>query len=70
LPKGHELHGPYYQWTRKVRGETVTVRLTREEARLFEEWISNGRQLHRIVTQMEMISRRITKRLLKQRRRD
>jgi hypothetical protein len=63
-----ELHGPYYQWTRKVRGKTATVRLTREEARLFEEWISNGRQLDRIVAQMEAVSFRITERLMKQRR--
>ncbi|MBI2755844.1 MAG: hypothetical protein HYX52_03945 [Chloroflexi bacterium] len=63
-----ELHGPYYQWTRKVRGKTVTVRLTREEAHLFEEWISNGRQLDRIVAQMEAVSLRITQRLVKQRR--
>jgi hypothetical protein len=63
-----ELHGPYYQWTRKVRGKTVTVRLTREEARLVEEWISNGRQLEKIVTQMEAVSLRITERLIKQRR--
>ena len=64
-----ELHGPYYQWTRKVQGKTVTVRLTREEARLFEEWISNGRQLGKIVAQMEAVSLRITERLAKQRRR-
>ena len=54
--------------TRKVRGKTVTVRLTREEARLFEEWISNGRQLEKIVAQMEAVSLRITERLMKQRR--
>ena len=63
-----ELHGPYYQWTRKVRGKTVTVRLTREEARLFEEWISNGRQLDRLVAQMEAASLRITERLMKRRK--
>lgn len=63
-----ELHGPYYQWTRKVGGKTVTVRLTREEARLFEEWISNGRQLDRIVAQMEAVSFRLTERLVTQRR--
>jgi len=61
------LHGPYYQWTRKMRGKTVTVRLTREEAHLFQEWISNGRQLDRIVAQMEAVSLRITKRLVKRR---
>jgi hypothetical protein len=61
-----ELHGPYYQWTRKVRGKTVTVRLTPEEARLVQAWISNGRQLDRLVTQMEAVSFRITERVVRQ----
>ena len=61
-----QLHGPYYQWTRKVRGKTVTVRLTREEARLVEGWISNGRQLDKIVAQVGTISLRITERVVKQ----
>ncbi len=61
------LHGPYYQWTRKVHGKTVTVRLTPAEAQLFAEWIANGRKLDRLVAQMEAVSRRITDRLLKPR---
>jgi hypothetical protein len=64
--KPPQLHGPYYQWTRKVKGKTVTVRLTPEEAKTFEEWIANGRQLDRIISQMEKISFRVTSRLLKQ----
>ena len=58
------LHGPYYQWTRKVRGTTVTVRVHEGEARLLKEWIENGRRLDRIVGQMERVSYRITERLL------
>ena len=61
-----ELHGPYYQWTRKVRGKTVTVRLTRQEAALMKKWIANGRQLTKIVTQMEKVSMRVTDRILRQ----
>lgn len=61
-----QLHGPYYQWTRKVRGKTVTVRLAPEEARLLEDWIGNGRRLDRIVAQMERVALRITGRLLRQ----
>ena len=59
------LHGPYYQWTRKVRGKTVTVRLRREEADLLRQWISNGRQLNKIVAQIESVSMRITEGLLR-----
>jgi hypothetical protein len=60
-----QLHGPYYQWTRKVRGTTQTVRLTPAEAKLVEAWIANGRQLDRIVKRMERVSLRATDRLLK-----
>jgi hypothetical protein len=60
-----QLHGPYYQWSRKVRGKTATVRLAPEEARLLEEWIANGRGLDRIVAQMERVSLRITHRILR-----
>lgn len=60
-----QLHGPYYQWTRKIRGKTVTVRLTEPEAQQIREWIANGRQLNRIVTDMEKLSLRITERLLR-----
>ncbi|MBE3040712.1 MAG: hypothetical protein IMZ62_18095 [Chloroflexi bacterium] len=59
------LHGPYYQWTRKVDGKTVTVRLTREQAELLAVWIATGRELDRITAQMERLSLRATDRLLK-----
>ncbi len=58
------LHGPYYQWTRKVKGKTVTVRLTAEQARLMLTWIANGQELERIVAQMERVSLCLTERLL------
>jgi hypothetical protein len=60
------LHGPYYQWTRKVRGKTVTVRLPRDQAQLLSEWITNGRQLDKLVAQMEAVSLRVTQRIVKQ----
>lgn len=60
-----KLHGPYYQWTRKVRGKTVTVRLSEGEARLLKEWIENGRRLNRIIDQMEQVSYRLTQQALR-----
>jgi len=60
------LHGPYYQWTRKVDGKTVTVRLSAEQAELLEGWIAAGRELDRTVAKMERLSLRATDRLLKQ----
>lgn len=60
------LHGPYYQWTRKVQGKTVTTRLDRNQAKLLREWIQNGRRLDRLVRQMEQVCLRITESRLRQ----
>ena len=58
------LHGPYYQWTRKVDGKTVTVRLSAEQAKLLQKWIATGKELDRILAEMEQISMEATEPLL------
>lgn len=60
------LHGPYYQWTRKVDGKTVTVRLSSEQAEMLAGWIATGKELDRIVAEMEQLSLSLTDRLLNQ----
>jgi hypothetical protein len=59
------LHGPYYQWTHKVRGKTITMRLTETQARLCAEWVGNHRELKRIIRKMETLSVKETDRLLR-----
>jgi len=49
-------HGPYWQYTRKVNGKTVTRRLTGAQAALYNEWISNGRALREVLAQMKHLS--------------
>lgn len=49
-------HGPYWQYTRKVRGKTVTRRLTAAQAALYAEWIGNGRALSDLLAQMQQVS--------------
>lgn len=48
-----------YQWTRKVKGKTVTVALSPAEFEALAEAIANQRKLSRAIRQMEKISRRI-----------
>lgn len=50
------LHGPYYDWTRKVEGKTVSVRLTQEEAKTVREWIGHARRLDEVLVHMEALS--------------
>ena len=50
------LHGPYYNWTRKVSGKTVTVRLSEEEASILQEWAENARKYDEVVSRMVKIT--------------
>ena len=61
-----ELHGPYYQWTAKENGKTVTRRLNATEAELYQEWIDNDRQLRRILQQMREVAAKTAELKLKQ----
>ncbi len=51
-----KLHGPYFQWTTKVKGKTVTRRLNPAEAALYREWIANNRHLRQLVEQMRQVA--------------
>jgi hypothetical protein len=57
-------HGPYYQLTRKIAGKTVTTRLTAGQAARYAEWIANQRELRRLLTEMEQISRQAARLIL------
>jgi hypothetical protein len=59
-------HGPYYQWTAKVNGKTVTRRLGQNEARLYGEWIANDRQLRAVIKQMRQVAAKATDLILKE----
>lgn len=59
-------HGPYYQWTAKQNGKTVTRRLNPTEAALYQEWIDNDRQLRRILQQMRQVAAKVAELKLKQ----
>ena len=59
------LHGPYYQWTRKVRGKTVTIRLSQAQAQQCDDWLRNHRRFKKIVRQMETLSLKETDRILR-----
>ena len=49
-------HGPYYQYSRKVAGKTVSRRLTAEQVQQYRQWIANRRTLDEITTAIDEIS--------------
>lgn len=60
------LHGPYWQWTTKIDGKTVTRRLTETEARLHQQWIDNDRQLRALISQMRQVATKATELIMKE----
>jgi uncharacterized iron-regulated protein len=49
-------YGPYYQWTRKVNGKTITVNLSEAQVDSFRRAIDNNRKLEQILREMRQIS--------------
>lgn len=46
-------HGPYFIWTRKVKGKTVTKTLTKLQAKYCREYIKNMNKIKAIIRKME-----------------
>jgi hypothetical protein len=51
-----QLHGPYWQWTSKVKGKTVTRVLKEEEVSRYREWMENARRFDEIVRNLQALS--------------
>jgi hypothetical protein len=57
--RGPGAGGPCYQWTRKVKGKTVSVALSQEQYQWLSEAIGNWRKLQNILKEMQQISRQV-----------
>ncbi len=51
-----QLHGPYYQWTRKIDGKTRTTRLTADQVERYREWFNNAKNLRTLTAELEALS--------------
>jgi hypothetical protein len=55
--RGPGAGGPHYQWTRKVKGKTVSVALSREQYDWLKAAIANWRRLQAVLKEMQRLSR-------------
>lgn len=51
-----QLHGPYIQWTRAVKGKTVTKILTEQQLATYQPWFDNNRRLRDLSSQLQRLS--------------
>ena len=55
-PGETKSYGPYYQWTFKENGKTVTVNLSKAQAGSFRLAIENQRRMEGILAEMRALS--------------
>ena len=57
--RGPGAGGPCYQWTRKVKGKTLSVALSKEQFQWLESAIAQWREVQAILKEMQRLSRQI-----------
>jgi hypothetical protein len=50
-------HGPYFEWTYKVKGKTVNVKLSAKAAPLYQAAAKQHRKLKTILARLERLSK-------------
>ncbi len=56
---GKKTYGPYYQWTVKKNGKTVTQNLTKQQAITYQKAIENHRKMESLIKEMRSLSLKI-----------
>jgi hypothetical protein len=49
------LHGPYWQWTRKVAAKTICRWLSADQHHDYQAWIDNDRRLRELLARLEAL---------------
>jgi hypothetical protein len=57
--RGPGAGGPCYQWTRKVKGKTVSVALSLDQYSALKQAIENWRQTQEILQRMQTLTREV-----------
>lgn len=55
--RGPGAGGPCYQWTRKVKGKTVSVALSKEQYEAMKLAIANWREVEEVLDRMQKLTR-------------
>jgi hypothetical protein len=49
------LHGPYWQWTRKIAARTICRWLSPDQQHDYQAWIDNDRRMRDLLAQLEAL---------------
>jgi hypothetical protein len=59
-------HGPYYYWTLKVKGKTVTLKIPSDDIPLAQMFIDNSKNLQHKLKHLEALSDSIIKKIFQE----
>jgi len=54
-----KTYGPYYLWTRKLEGKTLSIALSQQQYDLLKQAIANQNKLDKILAQMRALTEQI-----------
>ena len=57
--RGPGAGGPCYQWTRKIKGKTISVALSKEQFEWLQSAIAQWREVQRTLKEMQRLSRQV-----------
>ena len=57
--RGPGAGGPCYQWTRKIKGKTISVALSEEQYQALQAAITHWKETQGILQQMQTLSREV-----------
>jgi len=57
--RGPGAGGPCYQWTRKVKGKTLSVALSKEQFEWLQQAIGQWREAQALLREMQRLSRQV-----------
>ena len=57
--RGPGAGGPCYQWTRKLKGKTLSVALSKEQFEWLQQAIAQWREAQALLREMQRLSRRV-----------
>jgi parvulin-like peptidyl-prolyl isomerase len=54
-----KIYGPYYLWTRKVKGKTLSIAISQQQYSELKQAIANQNKLDKILAQMRSLTEEI-----------
>ena len=54
-----KIHGPYYLWTRKLKGKTLSVAISEQQYTELKQAIANHRKLEKTLAKMRSLSEKM-----------